>query len=203
MSESATRLADAAAWQPVQHAADNWLDEVPGTHRVFFDTFTPEGFGDAVFYANNYLDASERSDGIDAASLAVVICARHHSTAFAYSDAVWAKYGLPLAERDHVTDPKTSKPPVVNLYQASGYGTLLRNNGVTLDTILKRGVRLAVCQLATRARSALIARQTGGKADEIYQELVSNLVPNARIVPAGIVAVSRAQERGYTFVCAG
>ena len=124
-----------------------------------------------------------------------------------YSDAVWAKYGLPLAERDHVTDPKTSKPPVVNLYQASyqasGYGTLLRNNGVTLDTILKRGVRLAVCQLATRARSALIARQTGGKADEIYQELVSNLVPNARIVPAGIVAVSRAQERGYTFVCAG
>jgi intracellular sulfur oxidation DsrE/DsrF family protein len=203
MSESATRIADAAAWQPVQHAADNWLDEVPGTHRIFFDTVTPEGFGDAVFYANNYLDASARSDGIDAASLAVVICARHHSTAFAYSDAVWAKYGVPLAERDHFTDPKTSKPPVVNVYQASGYGTLLRNNGVTLDTILKRGVRLAVCQLATRGRSALIARQTGGKADEIYQELVSNLVPNARIVPAGIVAVSRAQERGYTFVCAG
>jgi intracellular sulfur oxidation DsrE/DsrF family protein len=203
MSESATRTADAAAWQPVQHAADNWLDEVPGTHRIFFDTVTPEGFGDAVFYANNYLDASARSDGIDAASLAVVICARHHSTAFAYSDAVWAKYGMSLAERDHFTDPMTSKPPVVNVYQASGYGTLLRNNGVTLDTILKRGVRLAVCQLATRARSALIARQTGGKADEVYQELVSNLVPNARIVPAGIVAVSRAQERGYTFVCAG
>jgi intracellular sulfur oxidation DsrE/DsrF family protein len=203
MSESATRIADAAAWQPVQHAADNWLDEVPGTHRIFFDTVTPEGFGDAVFYANNYLDASARSDGIDAASLAVVICARHHSTAFAYSDAVWAKYGMSLAERDHFTDPRTSKPPVVNVYQASGYGALLRNNGVTLDTILKRGVRLAVCQLATRGRSALIARQTGGKADEIYQELVSNLVPNARIVPAGIVAVSRAQERGYTFVCAG
>jgi intracellular sulfur oxidation DsrE/DsrF family protein len=28
-------------------------------------------------------------------------------------------------------------------------------------------------------------------------------VPNARIVPAGIVAVNRAQERGYTFVYAG
>jgi len=161
MSESATRTADAAAWQPVQHAADNWLDEVPGTHRIFFDTVTPEGFGDAVFYANNYLDASARSDGIDAASLAVVICARHHSTAFAYSDAVWAKYGMSLAERDHFTDPRTSKPPVVNVYQASGYGALLRNNGVTLDTILKRGVRLAVCQLATRGRSALIARLSG------------------------------------------
>ena len=43
-----------SAWQPVHHAADDWLDEVPGTHRIFLDTVTPEGFSDAVLYANNY-----------------------------------------------------------------------------------------------------------------------------------------------------
>jgi intracellular sulfur oxidation DsrE/DsrF family protein len=38
----------------------------------------------------------------------------------------------------------------------------------------------------------------GATADTIYNEMVANLVPNARIVPAGIVAVNRAQERGYS-----
>ena len=34
----------------------------------------------------------------------------------------------------------------------------------------------------------------------LYKELTANLVANARMVPAGIVAVNRAQERGYTLV---
>ena len=64
-------------------------------------------------------------------------------------------------------------------------------------------MHLAVCQLATRAAAATIARQTGAKPDDVYQELASNLVPNAHIVPAGIIAVNRAQERGYSFAYAG
>ena len=44
-----------------------------------------------------------------------------------------------------------------------------------------------------------IARGAGGNPDDIYNELVSNLIPNAHIVPAGIVALARAQERGYSF----
>jgi intracellular sulfur oxidation DsrE/DsrF family protein len=192
-----------SSWQPAHHAEDNWLDEVPGTHRLFFDTTTPEGFGEAIFWANNYLNANKSGYGVEDNSLAIVICARHHSTAFAYSDAIWAKYGAPLAERDRFNDPKTTKAPVINVYRVASYGNLLRNNGVTLDSILDRGVRLAVCRLATRARAGMIARQMGGTADEVFNELASHLVPNARIVPAGIVAVNRAQERGYTFASAG
>ena len=61
------------------------------------------------------------------------------------------------------------------------------------------GVRFAVCGLSTRTTAQLIAQKTGGNLDAILKELTANLVPNARIVPAGIVTVSRAQERGYTF----
>jgi intracellular sulfur oxidation DsrE/DsrF family protein len=190
-------------WQPALHTEDDWLDHVPGTHRLFIDTTTPEGFGEAIFWANNYLSANKSGYGVEDSSLAIVICARHHSTPFAYANAIWAKYGGPLAERDRFMDPKTSTAPVVNVYQVAGYGNVLRNNGVTLDSILQRGVRLAVCRLATRARAGVIARQMGGKADEVFDELASNLVSNARIVPAGIVAVNRAQERGYTFATAG
>ena len=63
--------------------------------------------------------------------------------------------------------------------------------------------RRAIWPCARRPAGALpgrIARATGGDADKILEEMVANLVPNARLVPAGIVAVNRAQERGYSFV---
>jgi hypothetical protein len=43
-----------------------------------------------------------------------------------------------------------------------------------------------------------------GDTDAIIKELGANLVcPNARLVPAGIVAVNRSQERGYSIVSPG
>ena len=60
-------------------------------------------------------------------------------------------------------------------------------------------MRLAVCSLATRGAATAIAKKSGAKVDDVFKELTEHLVPNARMVPAGIVAVSRAQERGYTF----
>ena len=55
----------------------------------------------------------------------------------------------------------------------------------------------------TKATRAAIAQATGGNAaDNINNELVANLVGNSRMVPAGIVALNRAQERGYSFVSA-
>jgi len=34
----------------------------------------------------------------------------------------------------------------------------------------------------------------------VFKELTENLVQSGRMVPAGIVTVNRAQERGYSFV---
>ena len=39
--------------------------------------------------------------------------------------------------------------------------------------------------------------------DAILDEIGANLIPNSRFVPAGIVAVNRAQEHGYSFVTPG
>ena len=192
-----------ARWQPARHSNDDWFDQLPGVHRFFIDSVSADGFGEALLFANNYFSANKNSYGLEERSLAVIVCARHQSTAFAFTDAMWAKYGAGLAERARFTDPQTGKPPIVNVYQATGYGTAIRGNGVTLTSVLGRGMHLAVCQLATRAAAATIARQTGAKPDDVYQELASNLVPNAHIVPAGIIAVNRAQERGYSFAYAG
>jgi intracellular sulfur oxidation DsrE/DsrF family protein len=190
-------------FQPARHPEDDWFDRVPGKHRQVFDTINHTGLGLAIFFSNNIFTGNKNGYNLEQGDVAVVIVVRHQSTAFAYNDAMWAKYGKALAERIAFTDPKTHEAPNVNVFQTSGYGAPLTNNGTTIDAVTKRGVQFAVCQLSTRANAAAIARQTGGKADEIYEEIVAHLVPNAHMVPAGIVAVNRAQERGYTFVYTG
>jgi intracellular sulfur oxidation DsrE/DsrF family protein len=188
---------------PARHAEDDWLEQIPGKHRQVFDTVNHTGFGQAVFFSNNVFVGNKNGYKLEQADVAVVIIARHFSTGFAFSDAMWAKYGKPLAERISFTDPKTHQAPTVNVFLATGYGDALTNGGRTLDAALKNGVHLGVCQLSMRANAANIARLTGGKAEDIYEELAAHLVPNSHIVPAGIVAVNRAQERGYTFVATG
>jgi hypothetical protein len=186
-----------APWQPARHAEDDWFEQVSAKHRVFFDTTTADGIGRAIFFANNTFSANRSGYGLTDADVALVVCVRHESTPFAYTDAMWKKYGNVLSERSNFRDPKTKEPPTVNVYQTAGYS--LNNGGVLLDAVLKRGMRLAVCSLATRASASLIARSTGATTDDVFKELTENLVPNSHMVPAGIVAVNRAQERGYTF----
>lgn len=175
-----------AQWQPARHTQDDWLDQIAGQHRFVFDTTTSEGFSSALLFANNYYLANSSGYGLQNSDLAVVIIARHTSTPFAYNDAIWSKYGGPIS---NFVDP--TKPP-------SNTNTKRRQ----LDALLNRGAHLAVCQMASAAIAGSIARAVGGTADEISKEIASNLVANAHLVPAGIVAVARAQERGYSFVVA-
>jgi len=197
-AEAQSPATPAGSWQPARHAEDDWFEPATAVrHRFFFDTSTADGFGRALLFANNYFTANRSSYGLADADLALVICARHESTQFAFTDDMWAKYPQPFADRSRFTDPKTTKPAIVNVYRATGYG-LLPSMGTTIDAVIRRGVRFAVCQMATRATAGVIARSTGGNADDIYKELAEHLIPNAHLVPAGIVAVNRAQERGYS-----
>jgi hypothetical protein len=56
--------------------------------------------------------------------------------------------------------------------------------------------------MSTRTIAGRIAKGTGAKPDAIVKEISANLISNSHLVPAGIVAVNRAQERGYSFVYA-
>ena len=77
----------ATAWQPARHPEDDWFEQVSAKHRVFFDTTSAEGFGEAILFANNTFTANRTGYGLTDADIALVICARHQSTPFAYTDA--------------------------------------------------------------------------------------------------------------------
>jgi hypothetical protein len=189
-------------WQPQRYEKDDWLDKIPGKHRMIFDTTKFEGFGEAIAFANNYLRSSRSEYNLQNSDMAVLIIARSRSTQFAYNDQMWAKYGTVLSRRSNYTDPKTKQPATSNPYNSEEISELLPNRGTTLDALIKQGAQFGVCQVATRGIAGAIAEATGGNTDTIYNELTSNLVPNSRMVPAGIIIVNRAQERGYSLVTA-
>jgi len=195
--------APGARWQPARHAQDDWLDQLPGQHRLVFDTTSPAGFGSAMLYTNNYFLANQNGYGLGNTELAVVIVVRHNSTQFAYNDAIWAKYGVMLTQPTNFNDPETKQAPKINIFNSPTRVGSLPSLGTTLDSLLKKGVHIAVCQLATRRFAGAIAQATSGNADSIYSELTANLVGNSHMVPAGIVAVNRAQERGYSSAIIG
>jgi len=190
-------------FRPARHQLDAWLDEVPGQHRVFIDSATAHGAGEAVLYANNLYRANQQAYSIDAGDLAMVICFRHFATVFGYNDAMWAKYGELLSSMASFDDPKTGGPASANLLDSADYGMSLPNLGSTITAQVDRGAQFAICDAATSFFSRNIAQETGGTAADVHEELVANGIPNSRFVSAGVVATTRSQEYGYSLLYAG
>lgn len=171
-------------WQPARHSEDDWFDEIPGKHRLVFDTTESSGMGSALTYATNFYIANQSGYGLQNGDLAVVIVARHFSTPFAFNDSIWAKYGDTISG---LVD-KSKEPSKANAHLKQ------------LDGLIGRGVHIAVCDMATTFIAEAIAKAASADSKDIISEIKANLVPNSHMVPAGIVAVGRAQERGYSFV---
>jgi intracellular sulfur oxidation DsrE/DsrF family protein len=193
----------AGRFQPARHSQDDWLDALPGKHRLYLDALTGPGAGDALLFAGNFLNMSKSGYQLNDNDNAVVICLRHFATPFAWSDAIWAKYGAAFTELVKLNDPKTGKAPTINLYQKDDYGMQLPNLGTTVDALIARGVHFAVCDAATHFIAGMLAEGTKGNADAIYKELTAATIKSSHYVAAGIVATNRAQERGYALAHCG
>jgi hypothetical protein len=191
-------------FKPARHPQDDWMDEIPGKHRLFLDAVTPRGAAEAITFASNYALANKNGYGLAAPELAILICYRHFATPFAFGDDAWAKYGAAWSGVLGFTDPATGAAPVRNVWNARGLTGMQPNRGVTVADAAARGIRFCVCDLAARAFAGMAAQATGGKTDAIYEELKRGTVAGAaQFVAAGIVAVGRAQERGYSFSYVG
>jgi hypothetical protein len=189
-------------FEPARHDIDAWLGEVTGSHRIFIDSATPNGGAEALLYGNNLFSAQTGAyDGSDS-DLSIVICFRHFSTPFGFGDAIWSKYGDAINEIIGFPDPKTNRAPNANLMNVSGR-TDLPNGGVTIDAVTSRGAQFAICNAATQFFTGQLANQTGRPFQEIYDELVAGAIPASRFVPAGVMALTRAQEYGYSLLVAG
>jgi len=179
-----------SAFQPARHEQDAWLDKMPGKHRFVLDVTSPGGVPDAIRFAGNIFEGSKTGYGLEDKDLAMVIVLRHSATGFGYSDAIWAKHGAMLGG----APAAGAEAPKGNPQNAAP-----RN---ALDALAKRGVQFMVCGTASRGISRRIAGQ-GGDAEAVYKEMVANMIPSSRIVAAGVIGVTRAQEYGFNVIHAG
>lgn len=199
---ASVKAADPVAFEPARHDVDAWMGELPGSHRALIDSATAFGGAEALHFARNILNAHNNAYGGKDSDYAMIVCLRHFSTVFAFNDAVWKKYAKEIYADTEFADPQTGAAPEINLMRATGRRGL-PNGGATIDYLVSRGVEFAVCNAATRYFSRQFAAAGHGNADDIYKELVDSAVPNSRFVSAGVMAVTRAQEYGYSFLFAG
>ena len=173
---------------PMKHREDEWFDEAPDKHRVVFDTSMADTFGDAVTYASNWIRMNKEAYGLADSDIAVIIVARHGTGPFAFNEAMWTKYGKFFADRMAAHDKVAHPNPTTNIHASR------------LAGLARQGLRLAVCNLTTRAYVRMIADANKQDEDAIYKELTTNTVAPAHFVAAGVVGVTRAQEYGYKLV---
>jgi intracellular sulfur oxidation DsrE/DsrF family protein len=172
---------------PARHEQDAWMAAMPGKHRVVLDVVTPEAMPDGIRFAGNLFNGHKSGYGVEESEMALIMVLRHTATIYGFNDAMWAKYGKGL-------DPKATPTPTANPYNSG--------ERMQLSALAKRGVRFMICGAATRAFSGRIAGQ-GGDVDAVVKDISSNLIPSARIVSAGVVGVTHAQEYGFTLLYVG
>ena len=200
VSAEAAQTAPASPFVSARHSQDDWYDKVSGVHRLVFDTTSPDGLGTGLQFATNFFEANKTGYDLKDNDVAVIMIVRHKSTAFGYNDAIWAKYSAQLSQNTGFVDPQSKEAPVVNFY-----GTPGKEGGRPgrLAALINRGAHVAICQMATRAIAGQLARATNQTQDDVFAELAANLVTNGHLAAAGILALNRAQEHGYTVAHAG
>lgn len=176
---------------PRRHPQDDWLDQAALGHRAVFDCWMSDTMGETVGFAGNWMRVNKDTYGLSDGDIAVVIVVRHGSAPFAFGAGIWQKYGAILAKNMSANNVAEHPIPTTNVHAER------------LQGLAKQGMRLAVCTLSTRRYAQAIAKETGQDPEAVFKEITGNPVGPATFVPAGVVTVTRAQERGYALVSIG
>jgi intracellular sulfur oxidation DsrE/DsrF family protein len=179
--------------------SDDWLNKITGKHKQFFDAVTiNDGF--ALAFALNFLNANNQAYKLPDGSLTAVVGLRHFAAPIGFVDEIWAKYKL--GEFFKVVDPATKQPLTRNMYYHAHEGELPLS-GMSVDGLQSRGVIFTVCNVALTFFSMLTAKTAGVTPEVARKEWIAGMIPGTHLVPAGVLAVNRAQEKGCTYCSAG
>jgi len=180
--------------------AEAWIEKIKGTHRVVFDVPRPHG----IFpfeWPRNFLMTNMKT-GTPENDCGVVVVLRHEAIPFAMEDRLWAKYKF--GEVFKVVDAVTKAPAVRNPFWKPKTGDFsapgLGNLAIGINELQERGVLFCVCDSAMTVFSNVLAKDSD--AVEIKKDFVTGVLPGIQIVPSGLWALGRAQEKkcGYIFV---
>ena len=194
---SAKEIAPAPAGASPEFEA--WLDGITGKHKQVFDAVSVND-GSAGAFARTWMNTTAETYGLTDRDLSGVIVVRHAAIALAFTDAIWSKYKF--GENYKITDPVSKEPAVRNPWANVKAGELMFDD-MALDKLLARGVKIGICNVALTGRAGRAADAMKLDKETVRKEWVAGLLPGVVVVPSGVLAVHRAQEKGCTYCYAG
>jgi len=170
-------------------ADEPWLTRLGGTSRVVIHAHEPTG-GLALRWAQTFLDTQKTSYGRSDKDCGVIVGLNGKSIGLVFNDAMWTKY--PVAQTLLMTG-------TVNPAGPAGTNTIAQ--------LLGRGVIILVCQNSLRASGQRFLpesqRNDAAARTAFATEAAANLAPGIEVVPAIVVTLQMAQDRGCRYVYAG
>jgi hypothetical protein len=143
--------------------------------------------------------------GTPANDVGVVVVLRHSAIGYAMDSKMWEKYKL--GEVFEASDPSTKKPALRNPFWQPKEGDFkipgVGNVQIGINELQANGVMFCVCNMAMTVYSGVIAQKTGGDAPAIKKDFDAAVLPGIQVVPSGLLALNRAQEKGCSYVFAG
>ena len=193
-----------AAFSPSsEEDPDAWFKKITGKHRLVVDATRPhEIFPFAwpkVFLLTNAATGTPEQD------CSVVVVLRHDAIPYAMENSLWTKYKL--GEVFKAEDPATKAPslrnpfwkPQPNDFVVPGLGPV----EIGIDQLQKSGVMFCVCNMAITVYSAAVAQGMGADPATVKADWLAGVLPGIHVVPSGVWAIGRAQEKGCGYCFAG
>ena len=209
LSMSGSRAAAADA------GADDWIQEVKGTHRCLFD-FPQHKNGFPLLhilnYLNTYATAYKSTPGQVGAVGTLYSAGSQASIPLGFNDAIWEKYklgaytGLKDADGKPYTRNVFLHPTEKDLHllmQAIDSPTIPALAGavpaIGIENLQKMGTKFIMCANALGIWCLELEARGKGKSADIEKDLRANLLPGVTIVPAMVIAIDKAQEAGIKY----
>ncbi len=183
--------------------ADAWFQNIKGKHRVVFDATQPHEI--LPFAWPRVFLLTNESTGTPEKENSVVVVLRHDAIPYAFEDRLWQKYKL--GEVFKANDPATKAPatrnpfakPKSGEYAIPGVGPI----ALGINELQASGVMLCVCNAAITVNSAVVAQTMKLDPAVVKKDWISGLLPGIQLVPSGVWALGRAQEKGCAYIFAG
>jgi intracellular sulfur oxidation DsrE/DsrF family protein len=198
-----------------ESGADDWIQEVRGSHRCLFDSPQHKN-GYALLhilnYLNTYAQAYKTGPGEVGAVGTFYSAGQQASIPLAFNDAIWAKYELGVYTGLKDADGRPYTRNVFNRPTPNDLHLLMQSidspmipalaeamPALGIENLQKMGTKFVLCANALGIWCLELEARGKGKAQDIEKELRANLLPGVTIVPAMVIAIEKAQEAGIRY----
>ena len=182
---------------------DEWFKQIRGKHRIVFDV--PQANEIFPFAWPRIFLATNAATGTAEKDCSVVVVFRHTAIPYAMEDRLWAKYNFGQVFK--INDPKTNQPSTRNPFWKPNQGDFkvpgLGAVPIGINELQDSGVLFCACNMAVTVYSAAVADAMKLNAEEVKKDWLSGRLPGVQVMPAGIWAINRAQEKGCSYCFTG